>query len=418
MLSPQTNPLPTHTEILIIGAGPGGATAALVLGRAGVPCMLVDRADFPRDKVCGDALSGKVVEVLRKIDPALSAQLALLPTQVGSWGVNFVAPNGKQLRVPFKTNINKAQDAAPGFIAKRLHFDDFLLREALKYPSVTYVPNTKLDHYSQTPTGYTAGSKQSGFTVAAKLLIVADGAQSAFARHHGGIQMEPKHYCAGIRAYYKGVAGMDADNFIELHFLKELLPGYFWIFPLPNGEANVGLGVRSDYVAKRKLNLKQMLPQVIEAHPALRERFANAQLIDEVRGYGLPLGSKKRPISGSNYLLVGDAASLIDPFTGEGIGNAMMSGMLAAQQAMGSNDYSATSLARYDAAVYRRLWSELQLSRKMQQLVTVPWLFNLVVNKAQKSKTMQETISCMFEDLDVRERLKKPSFYVNLLLNR
>jgi flavin-dependent dehydrogenase len=211
---------------------------------------------------------------------------------------------------------------------------------------------------------------------------------------------------------------MDAENFIELHFLKELLPGYFWIFPLPNGEANVGLGIRSDYISKRKLNLKQLLPQVIEAHPELKVRFANAELIDEVRGFGLPLGSKKRSISGENYMLIGDAASLIDPFTGEGIGNAMMSGMLAAQQAMSAHNYHATTLAQYDAAVYKRLWSELSLSRKMQQLVTVPWLFNLVVNKAQKSKTMQETISCMFEDLDVRERLKKPSFYVNLLLNR
>ncbi len=408
----------TSTQICIIGAGPGGATAALVLGRAGVPCVLVDKADFPRDKICGDALSGKVVEVLRKIDPTIAQRLQLEPTQVGSWGVNFVAPNGKLLRVPFKTNIDKAKDAAPGFIVKRMDFDQFLLQEALKYPSVTYMPNLKLDQYTKTAEGYTATDKAGEHTINAKLLLVADGAQSSFARHHGGIQMEPNHYCAGVRAYYQGVADMDGDNFIELHFIKDLLPGYFWIFPLPNGEANVGLGVRSDYISKRKLNLKQLLPQVIEAHPVLKKRFANATLIDDVRGYGLPLGSKKRPISGDSYMLIGDAASLIDPFTGEGIGNAMMSGMLAAQQAIASSDYGAKALKQYDTVVYRRLWSELSLSRKMQQLVTVPWLFNLVVNKAQKSKTLQETISCMFEDMDMRERLKQPSFYVNLLLNK
>ncbi len=406
------------TPILILGAGPGGATAAMVLGKAGVPCTLVDKATFPRDKVCGDALSGKVVEVLRKIDPELATQLALEPTQVGSWGVNFVAPNGKSLRVPFKTKMDKLTDTAPGFISKRVDFDNFLLQITLKYPSVSYIPAVKLERFEANAAGYTASTKNGDFKIDTNLLIAADGAHSAFARHHGGIKMEPKHYCAGIRAYYQGVAGMDADNFIELHFLKELLPGYFWVFPLPNGEANVGLGVRSDYVAKRKLNLKQLLPQVIEAHPILRERFRNAVPIDDVRGYGLPLGSKKRPISGNHYMLVGDAASLIDPFTGEGIGNAMMSGMLAAQQALASQDYSAKNLAAYDAAVYRRLWPELNLSRRMQQLVTMPWLFDLVVNKAQKSKTLQETISCMFEDLDMRERLKKPSFYVNLLLNK
>jgi geranylgeranyl reductase family protein len=406
------------TEICIVGAGPGGATAALVLGRAGVPCLLVDKADFPRDKICGDALSGKVVEVLKKIDPSIAQRLAAEPTQVGSWGVNFIAPNGKALRVPFKTSINKASDAAPGFIIKRFDFDHFLLQEALKYPSVTYVPNLKLEKYTKTTDGYIAADKDGTITISTKLLLVADGAQSSFARHHGGIQMEPKHYCAGIRAYYEGVQGMDADNFIELHFIKELLPGYFWIFPLPNGGANVGLGVRSDYISKRKLNLKQLLPQVIEGNPVLKKRFERATLVDEVRGYGLPLGSKKRPISGDNYMLIGDAASLIDPFTGEGIGNAMMTGMLAAQQAIASSNFTKASVAVYDTAVYRRLWSELSLSRKMQQLVTVPWLFNLVVNKAQKSKTLQETISCMFEDMDMRERLKQPSFYVNLLLNK
>ncbi len=406
------------TEICIVGAGPGGATAALVLGRAGVPCLLVDKADFPRDKICGDALSGKVVEVLKKIDPSIAQRLAAEPTQVGSWGVNFIAPNGKALRVPFKTSINKASDAAPGFIIKRFDFDHFLLQEALKYPSVTYVPNLKLEKYTKTTDGYTAADKDGTITISTKLLLVADGAQSSFARHHGGIQMEPKHYCAGIRAYYEGVQGMDADNFIELHFIKDLLPGYFWIFPLPNGGANVGLGVRSDYISKRKLNLKQLLPQVIEGNPVLKKRFEKATLVDEVRGYGLPLGSKKRPISGDNYMLIGDAASLIDPFTGEGIGNAMMTGLLAAQQAIASSNFTKANLADYDTTVYRRLWSELSLSRKMQQLVTVPWLFNLVVNKAQKSKTLQETISCMFEDMDMRERLKQPSFYVNLLLNK
>ena len=406
------------TDICIVGAGPGGATAALVLGRAGVPCMLVDKASFPRDKICGDALSGKVVEVLRKIDPTIAQRLAAEPTQVGSWGVNFVAPNGKALRVPFKTSIDKAKDTAPGFIIKRIDFDHFLLQEALKYPSVTYVPNLKLDQYTKTAEGFTAADKEGTNTINANLLLVADGAQSSFARHHGGIQMEPKHYCAGIRAYYEGVQGMDADNFIELHFIKDLLPGYFWIFPLPNGGANVGLGVRSDYISKRKLNLKQLLPQVIEGNSVLKKRFEQATLVDEVRGYGLPLGSKKRPISGDNFMLIGDAASLIDPFTGEGIGNAMMTGMLAAQQALASSNFTKASLAAYDIAVYRRLWSELSLSRKMQQLVTVPWLFNLIVNKAQKSKTLQETISCMFEDMDMRERLKQPSFYVNLLLNK
>lgn len=404
---------------MIIGAGPGGATAALQLAKLGIGCLLVDKATFPRDKVCGDALSGKVVEVLRKLEPSIIDQLQLQPTQIGSWGVTFVAPNLKQLRVPFKQQINHA-GPAPGYISKRMDFDHFLLQQALKYPMVQFMPSTALEVFEKLPSGYRCSTKDGSTAIDARLVIVADGAQSRFARQVAGMQMEPQHYCAGIRAYYKRVQGLDADNFIELHFIKELLPGYLWIFPLPNGEANVGLGIRSDVVSKKKLNLKQLLPQVIAQYPALQQRFANAELIDEVRGYGLPLGSKKRALSGDGYLLVGDAASLIDPFTGEGIGNAMMSGMLAAQQAskaLQSDQIAVPFLREYDEAVYRRLWSELSLSRRMQQLVQYPWLFNMVVNKATRNVTLRNTISCMFEDLDMRSRLKQPSFYLNLLFD-
>ncbi|MDX2003424.1 MAG: geranylgeranyl reductase family protein [Chitinophagales bacterium] len=408
-----------QTDICIIGAGPGGATAAIQLAKLGYGCLLVDKAVFPRDKICGDALSGKVVETLRKLDGGVLQRLHGDVPQVGSWGVNFVAPNGKVLRVPFKRQID-TQAMPPGYISKRMDFDHFLLQEALKYPQVQWLGNTAIEQFERVGEGYRLSSKDGNTVINARLVLAADGAQSQFARQIGGINMERAHYCAGIRAYYTGVQGRDAQNFIELHFIKDLLPGYFWIFPLPNGAANVGLGMRSDFVAKKKLNLSAMLPQLIASHPILKERFQQATLEGPIKGFGLPLGSKKRRISGDHYLLLGDAASLIDPFTGEGIGNAMVSGVLAAQQAaqcLDANRFDAAHMLHYDKAVYNKLWSELSLSRRMQQLVQVPWLFNLVVNKALRNKTLQETISCMFEDLDMRARLKKPSFYVNLLID-
>ena len=120
-------------------------------------------------------------------------------------------------------------------------------------------------------------------------------------------------------------------------------------------------------------------------------------------------------------MLVGDAASLIDPFSGEGIGNAMKSGMIAAQIAekcLLANDFSDNFIGQYDIEVYNKLWSELNLSRKMQQLVNYPKLFNLVVIKANKNKVLRETIICMFDDLDLREKLKQPSFYFKLLFSK
>jgi flavin-dependent dehydrogenase len=230
--------------------------------------------------------------------------------------------------------------------------------------------------------------------------------------------MQPEHYCGGIRAYYKNVSGMHAQNFIELHFINELLPGYFWIFPLPNGMANVGAGMLTKSISKKKVNLKEAMLNAIKDNSTIKNRFANAELIGKIEGWGLPLGSKKRKLSADNILLCGDAASLIDPFSGEGISNAMYSGMRAAEKAeaaLQQNNFSAPSLKEYDDIVYNRLWNELRLSHTLQKLCNYPRLFNFVVNKANKNKTVSETISSMFDDVDLRKKFRQPSFYFKLL---
>jgi menaquinone-9 beta-reductase len=406
-------------DVCIIGAGPGGAATALFLAKKGIPCTLIDKEKFPRDKICGDALSGKVISTLKKLDPAIVDELAANPAQIGSWGVKFVAPNLKELRVPFKKDFDK-NSRPPGFISKRIDFDNFLIEQVKKHNSITLLEGKQAERYERTEKGFKISFKDQS-EMNCRLLISADGAQSSFARTFGNIKVEHQHYSAGIRAYYKGVRGMDADNFIELHFLNDFLPGYFWIFPLPNGMANVGVGMRSDKVSVKKINLKQELKRILADYPSLKERFSEAELVGDVKGFGLPLGSKKRIISGDHFMLVGDAASLIDPFTGEGISHAMISGMYAAEQAeacLARNKFDASFMAEYDKKVYHRLGKELNISAKMQYLIKYPWLFNFVVNKATRNKELSEMISCMFDDLDLRNKLKSPGFYFRLLFPR
>ena len=410
------------TDIFILGAGPGGAAASLFLAKEKISCVIADKAVFPRDKVCGDALSGKVVEVFNKYDRSLIEKLSADPIQLNSWGVTFVAPNLEELSIPFRLQKKdtNGKEIAPGFISRRIDFDNFLVQELKKQPSIQFLEGTEFVKFEKTANGYRCFSKDGNVCVETRIVLCADGAHSQFAKKIAGIQVEHEHYCAGIRAYYKNVSGCKEGNYVELHFLKDFLPGYFWIFPLPGGYANVGVGMRSDKVSSKKINLKNELLSIIEKYPQLKKRFQHAEIADEIRGYGLPLGSKKRSISGDNYLLIGDAASLIDPFTGEGIGNAVMSGMLAATQAgkaVQENNFSASFLKKYDEAVYGRLWDELKLSYRMQRLVNAPWLFNFIVRKANRNKTLRETISVMFEDIDLRDRLRKPSFYFKLLFS-
>ena len=160
----------------------------------------------------------------------------------------------------------------------------------------------------------------------------------------------------------------------------------------------------------------------IATNPMIAPRFANARLAGKIQGCGLPLGTEQLPVSGDGFILTGDAACLIDPFSGEGIGNALYSGMLAAaaiKEAAARNNYSAAFLKSvYDDVVYKRLGEELKLSTTLQRLCRFPWLFNFVVNKAARSASLRNTISCMFTDMDLREQLSKPSFYWKILINR
>jgi flavin-dependent dehydrogenase len=177
----------------------------------------------------------------------------------------------------------------------------------------------------------------------------------------------------------------------------------------------------SSHIAQNKLNLREMLNHAISEHPSLKERFKNAKPLEQMKGWGLPLGAKRRNISGDHFLLTGDAASLIDPFTGEGISNAMLSGMYAAETAIHAiheNDFSKKRLCQYDQKVYQRLAGELKLSKTLQRLCKYPFLFNMVINKAHSNQEFREMISCMFDDIDLRAKLRSPSFYLNLIFGR
>lgn len=406
------------SEIIILGAGPAGCGAALFLAKAGIHSTLIDKHNFPRDKVCGDALSGKVVEVLKKLDPEWHSKLAGDDRILGSWGVRFCAPDGNELRVPFRRKADE-QQPAPGFITPRLHFDNLLVEEVRVNNRIAFIEGEEIRDYEKENEEWVLTSK-SGKRFSGKLIIAADGPLSGFARGWGGLVTEPEHNCFGLRAYYKGVKEMDSEHFIELHFLPEILPGYFWIFPLPDGRANVGIGMRADKMQQKKINLKKTLSEIIHHHPKVSRRFADAIAEDGIRQWSLPLGSKKRRISGDGYMLAGDAAQLVDPFTGEGIGNALMSGMFAAEVAaiaLKSGCFSSSQLSAYDEKVYNRLGNEFTLSYRMQQLVNYPFLFNFVVRKANRNKHLREMISCMFEDLDLRSNLKNPLFYWKILFD-
>lgn len=407
-------------DICIVGGGPAGLTTALYLAKFGLASTVIEKSTFPRDKICGDAFSGKVSWALRNLDAPFETEVHQQNFQLASWGVKFYGTKNNELNVPFKLNYNTKEDKAPGFIAKRKDFDFFLYQKASNNPLIEILENVNVCEFSRNENSIIIASKNKATVFETKILVAADGPYSKIAKDLMNFHISDDYNCLGLRAYYNNVDDLDKDGFIELHFLEELLPGYFWIFPLPNGGANVGAGIRTDLMRHKKINLKKAFQKIVDEHPIISKRFKNAQLVDDIKFHGLPLGGMHRKISSNNLMLIGDAAGLVDPFTGEGIGNAMISGKIAAEtiaKAVKENDFSEKTLSNYDKEVYRRLGSELSLSKKMQELTKYPWLFNFVINKARRSKELRETISCMFENVDIRAKLKNPLFYLKILFS-
>ena len=403
------------TPILILGAGPAGCATALRLSYLGIPSVLVDKASFPRDKVCGDAISGKVPTLLNRLDPAIMDRFRqrFQPTDV--WGIRFYPPSKKLIELPFKVGYERIPDEAPGYVSKRMDFDAFLVEEVRRRADIDLHLETEVVATERTDAGYLVTTK-AGKEWHCQLLIDGSGAHSKFSRHEAGQEVDKNHHAAAVRAYYRGVTGFHADNFIELHFLDEYNPGYFWIFPLPNGEANVGLGMRSDIVKKRRLNLRKELDKII-ASPAFRERFTGAEQIDPTVGYGLPLGSKERVLSGDHYLLIGDAGHLIDPLTGEGIGNATYSGFIAAElaeQCLREQRFDAAFLRAYDVRIDRVLRTELRLSYRLQQIMQHKWITNFLTGIVAANPKLVELLCRMYTDFELRKQLVRPTFWWKL----
>ena len=411
------------TPVVIIGAGPAGVGTSIYLSLAGIPHIIIEKETFPRDKVCGDAISGKSAHVLRKANPAwLQEVYKETASFTPSNGIIFVAPNGKSLNIPYGDNLRPGELAA-GFTSPRLVFDNFLF-DKIDHTYATVFQNASVKSIEPNAQGVTVHFTKEGTTyqVNASVIVGADGDKGVVRKTFINDNASPKSYAVGLRAYYKGVEGMDRNNFIELHFLPEVLPGYFWIFPLPNGMANIGVGILSETIRAKKINLREQMLKAIEKNPTINHRFKKAELIGKIQGWGLPMGMERQQVSGDRFLLTGDAASLIDPFSGEGIGNALYSGMLAAEaieKALKENQFEdAFFKEQYDDVLYKRLGDELKISATLQRLCRYPWLFNFVVNKAHKSPSLSKTISCMFTDIDLRDQLRKPSFYAKILFNR
>lgn len=399
-------------DVVIVGAGPAGCAAAHVLSGNGLKIAILDKDTFPRDKICGDAFGADVTKQFHVLGKGLVKKLEQFSEKIPSNGVRFFTPNHHTLDIEFTVPKDKY---GGGFVAKRMDFDNLFFSEITALPDVEIFQNQPV--ISANANAENISITTATVTFEASMALGADGAQSILNKRLTNNKIEKDHYCAGVRQYYSNVTGFHPANHIELHFYKDILPGYLWIFPLPGNQANVGLGMLSSVISKKKMNLKEEMENLIATHPVIKERFKDAVPLENIQGFGLPLGSQKRSISGNRFLLLGDAAGLIDPFTGEGIANAIRSGRIAAAhvlKGLGSSNFNETYNLLYDKEIYHKMWNEFRFGHTLQKMFRHPRMINFVVKKANKNKSVQLLLSSMLNNLDLKKELIKPSFYFRL----
>jgi len=402
-------------DIIIVGGGPAGTSSALFASKMGLKSILLEKEFFPRDKICGDALSGKSVRMMRELN-LLHEVERLKGAQINR--ITFGSPSNKQFDISLNSNKNK-KTKKKGFVIPRKIFDNFLFKKANTVTEtrqgVRVVDVIQKNNYvSGVIIKNEAGKEES---IYAPIVLGCDGPFSIIARKLGLYKMDMNHTSVAIRCYYSGVKGLTDQ--IELHFLKEVKPGYLWLFPAGDGMANIGIGLSKSDAKKESRTLSQILDEVTKSK-YFKNRFSDAKQLEKPIGWNLPLGTIHRKNHGNGFMLLGDAAGLVDPFTGEGIGNAMVSAKYAvevAKESITKRDFSKDFFSKYDKLLWSELGKELRTSSKLQKLARSTFLLNFVINRASRNDEIKNIISSMLANEIPKDELSSPSFYFKIFFS-
>jgi geranylgeranyl reductase family protein len=344
-------------DVAVVGAGPAGSAAALAATRDGARVVLLDRAAFPRDKACGDGIAPHALDVLHALGvDGVERGYAPVPA------LRLAGPGGGEVARPV---------ARPAYTIPRSVFDARLVDAAVAAGAVL------VTHAVRTIEIRAGGVVLDG-QFAARTLVGADGAYSLVRRMLGQPANPDGHLALAIRGY------APAAGPVEQHIVTSAAaqwPAYAWSFPIGDGRANIGYG---EVLRGRAISRAHLLDRLAALLPTVDTRGAEA-----LRAHHLPL-STHRPIPGrGRVLLAGDALSLINPFTGEGIFYALLSGALAGTAAARAGRGAAHT---YAEALRRHLGRHLRHSRVAALLGARPWVVDAAVRAAAADQRVFDTI--------------------------
>jgi menaquinone-9 beta-reductase len=384
----------SEREVIIAGAGPAGAFTAALLAAQKHDVLLLDKEQFPREKICGDAVSADVLELL--IIAGMEEKIRTAFNRGNFYPLHYmrlISPHGYQKTYPLSRSANEFSAC----VVPRIYFDSLIQQQAIEAGAEFHQAKVKAPLIENNRVVGVKICDAHGVSkeIRSEIVVGADGVASTLAHAlRKGHQRSYTHRAIALRAYAENIELY--PNEVEFFIYEGILPGYAWIFPVGENRANIGLGMRLDHYHRKPRNLKAMLDQFLKL-PLVNKRLKKDFKLENIATWPLNFGSQKNlQYSFDGAMLVGDAGGFISPLTGGGIHRSLLSGQLAAEiihDALQKGDTSLTGLKPYEIRCRNQLLKSLRQTYYLTNLLLrFPFLVDIFVNRCKKENPLTRII--------------------------